>query len=58
MKQRLTVADQSVDLLGTILPQNTSGQPDCVTSVNHIINEDRHLALDITNEQLHLLNNV
>lgn len=58
IKQILTVADQSVDLLGTILPQNTSGQPDCVTSVNHIIDEDCHLSLDITDKQLHFLNNV
>jgi hypothetical protein len=49
--------DQGIYLLGTSVLQDTSGQSDSMSSVDHVIHQDCDLALDISNKQFHLFNN-
>lgn len=50
--------DQRVDLLRTILPQHTSGQPDGVSGIDHIVDQDRNSSFDISDQQFHLLHDI
>ena len=49
--------DQSVDLLGSSIPQNARGESDGVAGVDHVIDKNGNLSLDIADQQLHLLQN-
>jgi len=41
------VRDQSVDLLGSSIPQNARGESDGVAGVDHVIDKNGNLSLDI-----------
>ena len=44
-----------IDFIGTFLLEDLGSLAQCASSINHIVNDDACLALDIAN-QLHLLN--
>jgi hypothetical protein len=53
----LTMGDQSIDLLGAGILEDTSCQSDSMTGIDHIIHQDGDFAPHISNEKFHLFNN-
>jgi hypothetical protein len=53
-EQRLTVRNQSINLLRPVLLQRLRRQLDRSSRIRHVIDQDRNLVLDISDEQLHL----
>jgi hypothetical protein len=48
------VGYQSVDGTGSSILQNTSGEPDSVSSIDHIIHQNGNFTPDVSYEQFHL----